>query len=331
MTSTVSEILVLDDIDDYLGSGAERFFGTGYRRTNPQLRQILVWHEGPSNSKLEARGSISVGDLWSVKGTEAQQPHLGTTDAIVLALEAAQAILASRYSPAFLSSSYVKVLSIVAGNVPIEETLDDFPVMAETSGSAGGVIIVNVQLGAMKATVEVRHRLSVPGRANLVTETTDALVGESGRQVYGEIYKSRIVRIRNVAVDREAHSADSTLSVVRPESEPVGYVGIEADYQPGLSLMEAFVSVLQVGQVTLYELDGLTRAGSNTLWMRKTTITAFGPPPGILAELPLNVRLQRERVLPLNGQRWRCADIVGRVGDNIEISCDVAHQIPSAH
>jgi len=330
MSLTVSTPLVINDIDDYLGPGTSRFFGSGYRGTNPQLRRIAVRHDGPGPSRLDARGSISVGGLWSIKGTEAQQPHLGTTDAIVLALECTQALLASRYSPGFLPNSYVKHLTIAAGNAPIEETLDDFPVSAETRGSVGGVITVNVQLGSMKASVGVHHRLGVPSRANLATETIDALVGESCRRVYGEVYRSRQPGIRNITIARERRDAQATLSVARPATEPDEYVGLEADYQPGLSLVESFVSTLQLGQVLLYELDGLTRADSNTLWMRKTAITAFGPPPGIRTDLPLNVQLHRERILFLNGDRWRCADIVGRVGDHIEISCTVAHQIPPA-
>lgn len=328
MSLTIPGPLVLADTDDYLGPSTARFFGSGYRKTTPSLRKLSILHTPEGTSRMEARGSVRVGDLWSIKGSTSQQPHLGTTDAIVLALEASEALLASRYAPSILPLVYVRDLTLTAGSEPLEDTLDDFPVTAETTGqSTDGIIHVTVEMASMKAVLALHHPMCVASKANLRTDNPDALIGDAARRIYGDIYKSRQSRIQDITVRAGATHADASLTVTGGDYDGAG-LGLEAGYQPGLSLLEGFVSTLQLGQVLLYELDRITRAESNTLWMRRTVITATTPPPSILTDLPLDVQLRRPRVLPLNGENWRCADIVGRIGDHLEITCDVAHQLP---
>ncbi|MFK0007491.1 AvrD family protein [Paenarthrobacter sp. NPDC090520] len=329
MNVTYPDPLVLNNVDDYLGPKSTRFFGSGYRQTTPALRGLSIRHTVDGYTFMEARGSVRVGDHWSVKGTTAQEPHLGTTDAIVLALEAAEALLASRYSPSILPAVYVRKLTLVAGTTPIEDILDDFPVTATSNGqSDDGIILINVEMASMKAVLELHHPLCVASKANLRTENPDALVGDAARRVYGDIYKSRDTDILDVTLDVAVPSGSATALVTEAPNVRSEPIGLEGAYQPGLSLMEAFVTTLQLGQVLLYELDGVTRAQSNTLWMRRTVITASAPPSSILDGLPLNVQLRRPRVLPLNGSNWRCADIEGRIGSHLVITCDVAHEIP---
>lgn len=328
MSLTIPGPLVLADVDDYLGPSTARFFGSGYRKTTPALRKLSILHAPEGTSRMEASGSVRVGDLWSIKGSTSQQPHLGTTDAIVLALEASEALLASRYAPSILPLVYVRDLTLTAGSEPIEDTLDDFPVTAQTTGqSTDGIIHVTVEMASMKAVLALHHPMCVASKANLRTDNPDALIGDAARRIYGDIYKSRQSRIRDISVRDGATRAEASLTVTGGDSDGPG-LGLEAGYQPGLSLLEGFVSTLQLGQVLLYELDQITRAESNTLWMRRTVITATTPPPSIITELPLDVQLRRPRILPLNGENWRCADIVGRIGDHLEIICDVAHQLP---
>ncbi|CAN7147534.1 AvrD family protein [Arthrobacter sp. LjRoot14] len=328
MSLTIPDPLVLANVDDYLGPSTARFFGSGYRKTTPALRKLSIRHTPDGISHMDARGSVRVGDLWSIKGSTSQKPHLGTTDAIVLALEASEALLASRYAPSILPLVYVRELTITAGSEPVEDTLDDFPVTAETNGqSTDGIIHVSVEMASMKAVLALHHPMCVASKANLRTDNPDALIGDTARRIYGDIYKSRRSDIRNVSVGTGATTAEATLIVTGGNGDTPG-LGLEAGYQPGLSLLEGFVATLQLGQVLLYELDRMTRADSNTLWMRRTVITATAPPTSILTDLPLDVRLRRPRTLPLNGEQWRCADIVGRIGDHLEITCDVAHQLP---
>lgn len=329
MSLTLPDPHVLANVDDYLGPSSTRFFGSGYRKTTPALRNLSVTHDPDGTTRMEARGSVRVGDLWSVKGTTSQQPHLGTTDAIVLALEAAEALLASRYAPSILPAVYVRELVLTAGTTPIEETLQDFPVVAETNGQSNdGIMRVTVEMSSMKAVMALHHPMCVASKANLRTEDPDALVGDAALRVYGNIYKSREVSLHGITVHSSTQSCDATATVAAGAPESSSSVGLEGFYQPGLSLLEGFVSTLQLGQILLYELDGLSRADSNTLWMRRTVIKAAEPPSSILNDLPVDVRLQRARVLPLNGGKWRCADIVGRIGDHLEITCDVAHELP---
>lgn len=329
MSLTLPDPLVLANVDDYLGPSSTRFFGSGYRKTTPALRKLSIRHAPDGTTRMEARGSVRVGDLWSVKGSTSQQPHLGTTDAIVLALEAAESLLASRYTPSILPAVYVRELTLTAGTTPIEDTLDDFPVVATTNGqSKDGIIRVSVEMSSMKAVMSLHHPLCVASKANLRTENPVALVGDAALRVYGDIYKSRQADIRDITIDPSRLAGHATVSVAQAASDVEKSIGLEGAYQPGLSLLEGFVTTLQLGQVLLYELDSLSRADSNTLWMRRTVVKASAPPSSILPEVSLDVRLRRPRTLPLNDGNWRCADIVGRIGNHLEITCDVAHRLP---
>ena len=110
-------------------------------------------------------------------------------------------------------------------------------------------------------------------------------------------------------------------------AEGLTFNGIEAMYQPSYSLIDTFVLTLQLGQVLLYELDQMARENSDTLWMRKTEFIMTGPPAAI-GPLRAKVSLDRARILLSKGARWRVAEIVGQVGSQAQIRCNVAHQLP---
>ncbi|UTT40448.1 AvrD family protein [Glutamicibacter mishrai] len=327
MRRVISDPIALDSADDYLGPSESRFFGSGYRKTSPMLKAVSVRHSPDGASLLTARGSVLIGDLWSVKGSTAQRPHLGTTDVMALTLEVAEALLASRYAPNLLPSVYIRKMIITAGNEPVEDALNDFIISATTDGnSKNGVIHVITQMANMKVDVFLKQPICVPSKANLQTNDIENLIGPRTHRVYGGIYKQRTVEIRDLRVSSEQSHAAAVLKVADySEHEPTH--GIEADYQPGISLLEGFSGVLQLGQILLYEQDQLSRAESNTLWMRRTEIFVSEPPTSISADISMSADLQNSRILPLNGKRWRCATVAGQIGENLQISCDVAHEL----
>ena len=94
-------------------------------------------------------------------------------------------------------------------------------------------------------------------------------------------------------------------------------------------MIDSFVISLQLGQVLLYELDELTRAGSETLWMRQTTIVADTPYRPAAGAIPVAAALHDSRLVTARGARWRTAAIVGRT-QGLTTRCAVAHQLPDA-
>src|SRR5690606_21392631 len=73
------------------------------------------------------------------------------------------------------------------------------------------------------------------------------------------------------------------------------------------TMIDLFVAALQLGQVLLYSLDGVARADSNTLWMRRTVIR---PAPETPADGRFEVRLREPRQLRGAPGAWRSAEMV---------------------
>ncbi|MFI0264771.1 AvrD family protein [Streptomyces sp. NPDC017056] len=113
----------------------------------------------------------------------------------------------------------------------------------------------------------------------------------------------------------------------RFEQWPARGAGLDGELLESISMIDAFVAALQLGQVLLYELDGLTRAQSNTLWMRSTHITRAGASRPWHGSEPITTSLQAAKALPTAaGETWRTADVVSAVGD-LTVRCAVAHRL----
>ncbi|MGW1491293.1 AvrD family protein [Streptomyces sp. NPDC002402] len=92
------------------------------------------------------------------------------------------------------------------------------------------------------------------------------------------------------------------------------------------TMIDLFVSALQLGQVLLYRLDGVNRATSNTLWMRSTTIVpATTEPAG--DDGRFQVTLARPTKLPTRQGTWRAAQITTTYA-GMRLACNVAHLLP---
>ncbi|MFJ5956836.1 AvrD family protein [Paenarthrobacter sp. NPDC092416] len=314
-------------IDDLLGDGRRRFFSHGYKSTHPRLRQLRVNHT-LSESVLAARAALGVEGTWSVKGASEQTPHLGTTDVMVLACRAAEALLASRYSPELLPEAYLEAVTISGGSEPVEGALDDLDCRA-TLQDLGTRSILRCSVASMSAVVELAHASAELGLASVQSPSEDALVGDAGTRLYGDLWAERQVSLRDVVLEPADGTANAQISFHQQHS--VGERrGLEAAYPEALSAIEYFVATLQLGQVLLYRLDALDRADSNTLWMRKTRIafTGSGPNIGGGHGTGLSVRLRKSRLIAKDGESWRCADVVGKF-DGGEVVCSVAHRLPA--
>lgn len=324
-------------IDDILGDGSHRFFGHGYRNTHPKLHDLRVTHT-PGESTLTATASLGVQGSWSVKGTSHQTPHLGTTDVMVLACRMAEALLASRYAPGLLHNAYVRSVTVSGGNQPVEGTLDNLDCRASLHVDDGGTSsILRCTIASLSAELEVAHGPSEPGLASVQSPSEDALVGEAGMRLYGDLWSRRQVSLLNVQLDPEGGTAAALASfrlLPSPEDGADERLGLEAAYPNALSAVEYFVAALQLGQVLLYRLDAMDRASSNTLWMRKTRVSLRQAGPAatdcVRGGSSVEVRLRRSRLVTMEGSTWRCADIVGTF-DGADVVCSVAHRVPAGH
>jgi hypothetical protein len=275
-------------IDDYLGPAETRFFGSGFRRVAYDLGETRS--AGPDAIRLDA--AVICPPEWSHKSGVAQRPHLSTLDVLILASEAAGRQLAP-------GTGRLRRIDIGAGTEPYEDGLARVRVESALAGREGRTL----RFGATVA--NMRLRLLVDESAARATP------------LYGTPYHLRRQVIDDIELDGQRATAAVTL------------VPTDGDvHDARASMVDAFVVTLQLGQVLLYELDGLARGASSTLWMRQTTVTDDGGPVAPRGPIAAHAGLAATSVLSRRGERWRTATLTGELL-GVMTRCAVAHRLPN--
>lgn len=309
MTTTPISTDTAASVDAFLGPAEKRFFGRGYQRVRYRLG-TPAFTPADAGEAIQFRASILCPTDWSAKADGDQRPHLSTIDALVLGQWAAEmaALMILGLTPEAVEACAVESVTIHAGKTPIED-LADIEVTAVAVCADDSSSTWKVTVGNMRLSYRLRQHVPRPGGP------ADRGAGEPGE-------------LTDVAVDAATHSCRATLTAGTPvDLLPESRLGHAlAD---GPSVVDAFVATLQLGQVLLYELDSMSRAQSNTLWMRQTTLTVDAAEAGSADQsLSVAVHLDRVQRLELGGSYWRTADVVGAVA-GITVRCAVAHQLPA--
>jgi hypothetical protein len=299
----------------------------------------------PPEGELRATARVGVPAEWSRKGGVSQRPHLSTIDAVVLAVELAQAQLTAhrRLGADALRAVWVRRIVVRAGTSPLEEGLDGVPVACTTLGveepaDAGQpwTIRAGARIGPMKVRLGLASPHPVgPALRGGPEAAADAVLGlRATNRLYADGFRHRGVVVEDVEVGDSSTRAAALLRVVpgsaaggSPAAQDAGEPhGLESAYWPAVHLIDVFVAALQLGQVLLYGLDGMDRADSSTLWMRTTEFEVATPerPP---SPGPMAVRLENVALLTSRGARWRTADIVS-TGHRVRLRCSVTHRLP---
>ncbi|MEU1886431.1 AvrD family protein [Micromonospora sp. WMMD987] len=330
-TTTRPGILRLDTIDDALGPAAGRFFGTGYQRVRYALDDAAFRH---ADGTLTGRAALMVDYPvdWSRKDGRRRAPHLSTIDALVVAARTTeQALVASGVPASDLPAAFVRSVRIRAGARPVEQlgridvrcTRRGTPrPVEEPARSAAVRSVFEVAIGTMRTDIEVEHPAARVGRHR----TAPAEPPADGLYVAG--FAERRLSIDGIHADLDALaiSGDVRLGATRPPSR----TGLEGGYLPAVTLFDAFVTALQLGQVLLYAHDRVSRDVTNNLWMRQTRIVRNRPTAQGHAPVWASTRLTNVDLLGKGGHRWRVADVVGELA-GIQVSCSVTHQLPDSN
>jgi hypothetical protein len=320
--------LQLNSIDDYLGPGATRFFGSGYRRVS------YGWHDleagGPSDSHVRALAAVRYPTDWSKKQNAVQlRPHLSTIDAMILGVRSAELCLLRQHEldPRQRCTAWLRKLAINAASAPYEDGLDQFQVEARLNTTIQApnrldrwLSTFDGRVANMNVRSEIEHPL--PDDASSHRVTADS----APRGLYGEGYRHTSQSIEDIKIHTTAGRAEALVRVDAARREAALGEGLEAYYRPSVSPIDSFVVSLQLGQVLLYEMDRMTRADSNTLWMRHTIITTKTPYRPADRPFAATVHLEDARLVNMRGASWRTATIVGDT-QGIRTRCAVAHQL----
>lgn len=333
--------LLLSSIDDYLGPGETRFFSRGYQRAEYEVYGITVRPSSTADAPCVA-GYV---DLrypadWSRKKDGVDlRPHLSTVDALVLGVQLAETHLVHAHRMDRDEQRRMRLRKVVlrAGNAPQEdlkgvELSAKLVVCKEDASAAGGhVSVYDCGVGGMRARCEFEHRASAAEEEAKRYETFEAVLGSATSRLYGEGFKRRRHTIHDVNVDIDELRAHADTKFREEGSVPLSADGVEGGDEPVVSLIDTFVVNLQLAQVLMYELDGLTRATSNTLWMMQTVLSA-GPSRTPLPEpetrLQADTAVTGSRLLPLRGASWRRVELSGALGA-MSMRASFAHELPA--
>jgi hypothetical protein len=336
---TIGQRIRLDSIDDYLGPSETRFFSRGYQRAQYDVRDVAVTPADAPDAGVRAVVDVGYPADWSRKkdGTDLR-PHLSTVDALVLGVQLAELHLAHGYGLDALTRTRMRLHKVVlrAGGAPQEE-LADIPLAARLVGTeavAGQpdryLSVHDCTVGNLRVRTEIEHEIVTRAVVESRHPTLEHALGNGERRFWGEGFKRRRHFISDVSVDMDELSAQADVHFA-PEDEPARE-GLGGAHQPTVSLVDAFVVNLQLVQVLMYELDGVRRAESNTLWMMQTVLSRAAPGPVELPEHPDRSRLARavltgKRLLPLRGGIWRSVEVKAELA-GVGLRCGFAHELP---
>ncbi|MDJ0396711.1 AvrD family protein [Rhodococcus sp. G-MC3] len=317
-------------VDDALGPAATRFFGHGYRRVGYGFGAVECRYAAASET-VETTLQLEYPSDWSKKkASRLQRPHLSSLDAIVVGVQIADAVLTHwfRLDSVDRSASWIREIHIKAGSAPqedlailhvtgtvIESTLTDSFWRAST---------IAVSIGSMHVRLDVVHPSGHRWIGSGNYHSLDALLGEASRRYYGTGFADRTHELLGVRVDTAEGSASGSVRFSQTMKPTLD--GVEGRYQPAASPIDVFVANLQLGQVLLYELDGVGRSESNTLWMRSATITTTRAPIPLSNDLFVYTALQDSRILTIQGDQWRTATLVGALS-GLNLTCKLTHKL----
>ncbi|GGV48951.1 AvrD family protein [Streptomyces griseoflavus] len=308
--TTAAPLVTLGTVDDFLGAREGRFFGEGFKRVHHSLTGLTVDDRG-----VTATAGLEIPGAWSRKGDSTQRPHLSTIDAMLYGAQLAGLHAAHTRGLGPDAPFTVRSLTIKAGNTPQEDGLDTFAVSGRLLDTADdGTTTMECRVGLLTVRVETTAGTPEAARPHPGTASyanAAALPGPWNDAPFGVPHRDRRQLLTSVDVlpDASLARADLTLAPDGPAS-----------------MIDLFVAALQLGQVLLYSLDGVARADSNTLWMRRTAIR---PAPGATAaDGRFEVRLREPRLLHSGRGTWRSAEVVTDHA-GLRLSCAVAHLLPA--
>lgn len=323
--TALADTIRLDSVDEILGDRATRFFGEGFKRVTHTLTDLSIRPaDGATPGRIDATAGIDIPGTWSRKGSSDQRPHLSTIDVMLFGAQLVGLYAAHTHALDPSGPFQVRSLAIKAGSDPDEDDLDAFPVSAllhsttELPGSGNTLTTMDCRIGSLTVRVAAEHaaparNVPSPGAYTRAEE----LPGPWNTAPYGASHRDRRQLLTDVEADPAGHTASAALAVT----------GTPAGTSLPPTMIDLFTSALQLGQVLLYELDGLDRASSNTLWMRSTTIAPATAPDPDNGDDRFRTRLSKPVKLPTAAGTWRVADIASTHA-GLHLNCKVAHLLP---
>jgi hypothetical protein len=324
-------------IDDYLGPAEARFFGQGYRRAEYQVGDIVARPVRDARPGIHATVTVGYPRDWSRKSANVDlRPHLSTVDMLVLGVQFSEMHLTHAYGldAVMRQTAWLRRVTLRAGSKPQEDLvgLPGTAILRATKAAPDTpnsfISVYDCQVGEMQARCEIEHQVAERATDERSYASIQDILGPAASRYYGEGFKLRQQHIEDVRADMTALRSSATVQIASAEESHTAAAGIEGKYQPSLSMIDCFVTNLQLAQLLMYEMDSVERHNSNTLWMLRTVLDARQPHRPCTAPLEAHTSISGKHLLPLRGGRWRNVDIGGHCGD-VSLRASFAHELPT--
>jgi hypothetical protein len=320
-------------IEDILGPASQRYFGEGLTKVEQKLCLITFGADG----SVQATGGISYPTDWSTKRSAGElRPHLSSIDAVVLAAQLVECHLSVVYGldADQRSRAWIRSVEARAGSEPTLE-LSSIPVSGRAVGNAeqrnslgDQVTSFDCRVGSIRVRMQVEHDSGGLLEQPAAFESAAEILGTSWNPYYGQGHKSAIRTIEHVRLSPENGGAQG-LATVFPAVPEDTVRGLESQYLPALSIVDSIIISAQMAQALLYEVDGVSRDDTSTLWMRRFSAEQKTPYQPIHTPFICALSTASSRLREMRGAKWRMADLGVRLL-GVEGSFSLAHALPAA-
>jgi hypothetical protein len=319
-------------VDALLGPGEKRYFGAGYRRVLHDIQDLRSDREAGT---AHATARLAYPGDWSAKGRSALRPHLSSIDALVLGAAICEAELAgSGLAQRSRDRAWLRAVTIRAGRSPAED-LDAVEVAARRTARAPGLLQAlcteyDVRIGPMKLRFEIEHGDAGDSDSRPTTSLA-ALFTDDHHYLSG--YKRRRQEISALSIDVAGGRLGADVRVVGGAREGLPAAaesGLEGFYQPSVTMIDAIVVTAQLAQIFLYELDGVPRSRSKTMWLREISLRSATPYQPTSQRFEASIDVAKAPLIPLAGEVYRTGEADYRV-HGIRGRFKIAHALPPDH
>jgi hypothetical protein len=334
-TAMTTADIRFESIDDCLGPGEKRFFGEGFKRVAHQITDVSVIRQDEGTGYVQASASLRYPVDWSRKSADVElRPHLSTIDALLLGVQLGEIYLTHAYGLDGVARQkmWLRRLAMRAGTTP-QEDLAEFRIRADHSETrtvpdtlCGHVSSFACLIGTVRIRFDIEHGMGPVSSRDGFYPAAEDILGPGSHRYYGEGYKLRKQIIKALELDLENQRLEALVKI-SGETENLPGHGLAAHYHPTLSMIDCLAAMSQTAQVLLYELDGVKRSSTNTLWMRKVVMESRTPYQPLFNPFMVSAAVTSSRLLNLAGGSWRVADMAGHF-QGVQVEASLAHELP---
>lgn len=289
------------EADEFLGDKSTRYFGAGYINCSQDISNFQIQSESLDTLIFSCLGKVVLPQTWSMKGSNNQKPHLSTIDIIELSLLTFDKFIQDIHHHPTCSKKLIYKINITAGKSPVESDFEKIEITGSLKKLNKDTNILDMNISNMN--IQIFY----------CNDTHKIEPIEFGH------YSKTPLEINDVMINVDELKAAALVNnrrILKENIEP-------------WSTSCLFSAGLQLGQILLYQLDSISRAESNTLWMKKTEIFFLSNQPNIDVSHPIFTRLENVKRYTKADGDWRRADIYSIIG-NTKIICSVTHKLPIA-